>query len=53
MGVHDKADIWGLAFRKDTGKMLRCQGAEKGAGCWWFTPIILATQEGEIRRITV
>jgi hypothetical protein len=21
--------------------------------CWWLTPIILATQEAEIRRITV
>jgi hypothetical protein len=23
------------------------------AGCQWFTPVILATQEAEIRRITV
>jgi hypothetical protein len=23
------------------------------AGCWWLTPAILATQEAEIRRITV
>jgi hypothetical protein len=23
------------------------------AGCWWLTPIILATQEAEIRRIAV
>jgi hypothetical protein len=23
------------------------------AGCWWFTPVILATQEAEIRRISV
>jgi hypothetical protein len=23
------------------------------AGCWWFTPVILATQEAEIRRIKV
>jgi hypothetical protein len=23
------------------------------AGCWWLTPIILATREAEIRRITV
>jgi hypothetical protein len=23
------------------------------AGCWWLTPIILATQEAEIRRIEV
>jgi hypothetical protein len=22
-------------------------------GCWWFTPIILATQEAEIRKIVV
>jgi hypothetical protein len=24
-----------------------------GARCWWFTPIILATQEAEIRRTAV
>jgi hypothetical protein len=24
-----------------------------GAGCQWLTPVILATQEAEIRRITV
>jgi hypothetical protein len=23
------------------------------AGCWWLTPVVLATQEAEIRRITV
>jgi hypothetical protein len=23
------------------------------AGCWWLTPVILATQEGEIRRIKI
>jgi hypothetical protein len=23
------------------------------AWCWWLTPVILATQEAEIRRITV
>jgi hypothetical protein len=23
------------------------------AGCWWLTPVILATQEAEIRRIVV
>jgi hypothetical protein len=23
------------------------------AGCWWLTPVILATQEAEIRRIEV
>jgi hypothetical protein len=23
------------------------------AGCWWLTPVILVTQEAEIRRITV
>jgi hypothetical protein len=23
------------------------------ARCWWLTPVILATQEGEIRRIEV
>jgi hypothetical protein len=23
------------------------------AGCWWLTPVILATQEAEIRRIMV
>jgi hypothetical protein len=24
-----------------------------GAECWWLTPIVLATQEAEIRRIEV
>jgi hypothetical protein len=23
------------------------------AGCWWLTPVILATEEAEIRRIAV
>jgi hypothetical protein len=22
-------------------------------GCWWLTPVILATQKAEIRRVTV
>jgi hypothetical protein len=26
---------------------------KKNAGCWWLTPAILATQEAEIRRITI
>jgi hypothetical protein len=26
---------------------------EFGAGRWWLTPVILATQEAEIRRIAV
>jgi hypothetical protein len=26
---------------------------ERGARIWWLTPVILATQEVEIRRITV
>jgi hypothetical protein len=26
---------------------------QAGVGCWWLTPIILATQEAEIRRIGV
>jgi hypothetical protein len=29
------------------------QFRNKGAGCWWLTPVILATQEAEIRGITV
>jgi hypothetical protein len=24
-----------------------------GARCWWFTPVILASEEAEIRRIKV
>jgi hypothetical protein len=30
-----------------------CQNITKTAGCRWVTPIILASQEAEIRRITV
>jgi hypothetical protein len=32
-----------------------CLSSLKGAlaRCWWFTPIILATQEAESRRIVV
>jgi hypothetical protein len=26
---------------------------ESGAGCWWLTPVILATQEAEIRKIEI
>jgi hypothetical protein len=26
---------------------------ENAAKCWWFTPVILATWEAEIRRIEV
>jgi hypothetical protein len=32
---------------------LNLKKKKKTAGHWWFTPIILATQEAEIRRITV
>jgi hypothetical protein len=28
-------------------------GKKNEAGCWWLTPVILATHEAEIRRITV
>jgi hypothetical protein len=27
------------------------QTNKKPAGCWWLTPVILATQKAEIRRI--
>jgi hypothetical protein len=29
------------------------QREHMGARCWWLTPVILATQEAEIRRIEV
>jgi hypothetical protein len=32
--------------------VIRCK-TKVIAGLWWLTPVILATQEGEIRRITV
>jgi hypothetical protein len=31
----------------------KCPLKRKEARCQWFTPVILATQEAEIRRITV
>jgi hypothetical protein len=30
-----------------------CFKRQKAAGCWWLTPVILATQEAAIRRIVV
>jgi hypothetical protein len=32
---------------------MRKQRFVKEAGRWWLTPVILATQEAEIRRIVV
>jgi hypothetical protein len=32
---------------------MRTQEFLLGAGCWWLTPVILATQEAEIRKITI
>jgi hypothetical protein len=37
-------------------KTIKNNNKNKGyvwARCWWLTPVILATQEAEIRRITV
>jgi hypothetical protein len=35
---------------KEKGKKATHKGIKR---CWWFTPVILATQEAEIRRTTV
>jgi hypothetical protein len=34
-------------------KLARLSQKQKTAGHWWLTPVILATQEAEIRRLTV
>jgi hypothetical protein len=36
-----------------TVKIIYFSGRTTFAGCWWLTPINLATQQAEIRRITV
>jgi hypothetical protein len=33
--------------------MRSCLKKQNKTRCWWLTPIIIATQEAEIRRITV
>jgi hypothetical protein len=45
--LHDK----GTKVRGGGGGMPRSSQAV--AGCWWHIPVILATQEAEIRRIVV
>jgi hypothetical protein len=42
----------GLSQEQDDRGELKLKG-KKEAGCQWLTPVILATQEAEIRRITV
>jgi hypothetical protein len=38
---------------KKTASRKKKEKKKKTAGYWWLTPIILATQEAEIRRIVV
>jgi hypothetical protein len=35
------------------GYLSFCYGIRNIAGCWWLTPVILATAKAEIRRIVV
>jgi hypothetical protein len=43
-----------LSFSPRTTKKKKKKKKERQiAGCWWLTPVILATQEAEIRRIAV
>jgi hypothetical protein len=46
---------WQVRYEGNTMRITADFSAEtlKAAGCWWLTPIILATQEAEIRRIAV
>jgi hypothetical protein len=40
-------------FNKDTKIMQNQIKTQEMSQVWWLTPIILATQDAEIRRITV
>jgi hypothetical protein len=37
----------------DSGQNKQDRIAEERAGCWWLTPVILATWQAEIKRISV
>jgi hypothetical protein len=45
------AVVNGLA--EEIGKRNSGGRKPKEAGCWWLTPVIVATQEAEIRKIMV
>jgi hypothetical protein len=45
---NDKINFFKIKNKVYTNKQTKDEGR---AGCWWFTPVILATWEAEIRRL--
>jgi hypothetical protein len=42
-----------IIYCKNFCKSHNVSPKNEAAGCWWLTPVILDTQEAEIRRIVV
>jgi hypothetical protein len=52
MGAGHKPMMWAASKSKKTDSHLK-SSKETQAGCQWLKPVILTTQEAEIRRIIV